>query len=283
MNDELLILFVILLLGLILCSFLGGKGNIEGMENSYYSKTFYGENGASAQFLKNSSGNYRLIIRSSNGTISTYNGNNTSENIYTGPDGAIATIYDSTDTVIKVNDKNGNIILTLTTNQNTGNVSSTTQNEVNNVNTYDSQDDTINQYDADNNTTGTDVSASTYYGPYVGQSTTVSGPSGNTYSTYDSSAYYNSQSNGISRDQIPSGDEDLYILKSQIVPPVCARCPDVIQKCPDNFDATKCPACPACARCPEPSFECKKVPNYNAFNPDTMPVPILSSFSSFGM
>ena len=57
----------------------------------------------------------------------------------------------------------------------------------------------------------------------------------------------------------------------------------VIPKCPDNFDATKCPACPPCGRCPEPSFECKKVPNYNAFNPDTMPVPILSSFSSFGM
>ncbi len=33
MKGELLILFVILLLGLILCSFLGGKGCIEGMEN----------------------------------------------------------------------------------------------------------------------------------------------------------------------------------------------------------------------------------------------------------
>jgi len=25
------------------------------------------------------------------------------------------------------------------------------------------------------------------------------------------------------------------------------------------------------------------VPNYKAFNPDTMPVPVLSDFSSFGM
>ena len=46
----------------------------------------------------------------------------------------------------------------------------------NNVYTNNSQDDTINQYDVDNNTTGTDVSASTYYGPYGGEVNTVTGP-----------------------------------------------------------------------------------------------------------
>jgi hypothetical protein len=45
----------------------------------------------------------------------------------------------------------------------------------------------------------------------------------------------------------------------------------------------KCPPCPPCARCPEPAFECKKVPNYSAFNPNYMPVPVLSGFSTFGM
>ena len=109
MKDECLILFVILLLGLILCSFLGGQGTIEGMEDSYYSKTFYGENGASAQFQKDTNGNYRLFIRTSNGTTATYTKSETSNNTYTGQDGAIATIYDSNDTVIKVRDKNENI------------------------------------------------------------------------------------------------------------------------------------------------------------------------------
>ena len=390
MKDECLILFVILLLGLILCSFLGGKGTIEGMENSYYRKSFYGENGASAQFQKGTNGNYRLIVRSSNGSTHTYTDSGTTDNIYIGPGGATATVYHSNDTVIKVKDKNGNIILTLTTDQNSGNISSTTQNGTtatnydnynhyngtsypsvfygpdggtakviqtpnnntivitnkngtteiyyidtngtdasvstyygpnggsakmitesngnkavqittpdgskivytgnnintginNNANTNDSVDDTINQYDSDYNTTGTDVSASTYYGPYGGQSTTVSGPSGNTYSSYDSSAYYNSQSNGIPRSNIPPGDEDLYILKSQIISPICPACPNVIQKCPDNFDATKCPPCKPCGRCELPPFECKKVPTYNAFNSDAMPVPILSDFTSFGM
>jgi hypothetical protein len=59
---------------------------------------------------------------------------------------------------------------------------------------------------------------------------------------------------------IPSGDEDYYVLKSQVVPPVCPKCPDT-RACPRQ---KKCPACPGCKRCPEDAFECKKVPNYNA-------------------
>ena len=382
MKDEYcLIFFVILLFVFILCSFLSGNETIEGMEDSYYSKTFYGENGASAQFQKDTNGNYSLIVTTSNGTTTYTRG--TTDNTYTGPDGATATIHHSNNiTVIKVKDKNGNIVLILTNNQNTGNSSATTQNgtttsSYDNYNHYNgtsipsvfygldgatakviqtpnnntivitnkngtteiyyidkdstdpsvstyygpnggsakmitdsngnkaveittsdgskivytgdnvytgnnSQDDTINQYDSDYNTTGTDVSASTYYGPYGGQTTTVTGPSGNTYSSYDSSAYYNSQSNGITRAQIPSGDEDLYILKSQIVPPVCPKCSPVV-KCSDNFDATKCAPCKPCGRCELPPFECKKVPTYNAFNPDIMPVPVLTDFSGFGM
>jgi hypothetical protein len=163
-----------------------------------------------------------------------------------------------------------------------------------NAYTYNSQDDTINQYDVNNNSVGADVNASTYYGPRGGEATTVSGPrggeattvsgpAGNTYSTYDSSAYYNSLPQGIPKSQISPGDEDLYILKSQVVVPVCPRCPDLIQQSLDKFDVTKCPACPPCSRCPEPAFDCKKVPNYSSFNQDYMPVPVLTDFSGFGM
>ena len=152
-----------------------------------------------------------------------------------------------------------------------------------NTYTYNSKDGTINQYDADNNTTGSDINANTYYGPNGGQATTVTGPAGNTYSTYDSSAYYNSLPQGIPRSQIPSGEEDLYILKSQVVPPVCPKCPDPIVQSSDNTDVTKCPPCPSCARCPEPAFECKKVPNYNAIDEQYLPHPVLNDFSSFGM
>lgn len=61
---------------------------------------------------------------------------------------------------------------------------------------------------------------------------------------------------------------------------------------PSNLTSSSCgskcnpapvPPCPPCERCPEPAFDCKKVPNYNSFNQDFMPVPVLNSFSTFGM
>jgi len=90
-----------------------------------------------------------------------------------------------------------------------------------------------------------------------------------------------SNSNYVSRSQIPPGDEDLYILKSQVVPPVCPACPPVMA-CPSG-ENKKCPPCPPCARCPEPAFECKKVPNYSGQNDTYLPQPVMSDFSQFGL
>lgn len=79
---------------------------------------------------------------------------------------------------------------------------------------------------------------------------------------------------------IPPGQEDMYILKSEIVPPVCPALPNNAN-CPRE---KPCQPCPPCARCPEPSFECKKVPNYQAGNTSTyLPKPILTDFSQFGI
>lgn len=80
-----------------------------------------------------------------------------------------------------------------------------------------------------------------------------------------------------------SGDIDMskYILKSEVVPPVCPKCPDS-KACPRQ---KPCSPCPPCARCPEPAFECKKVPNYNAISAsnvnDVLPMPRLNSFAQF--
>jgi hypothetical protein len=130
-------------------------------------------------------------------------------------------------------------------------------------------------------------------------------------------------SKGITKDQIPPGQEHLYVLKSQVVPPSCPVNPGFNQKnseYPDGeedehgdggaegaFDQDgssglsnglgaafngssssknkKCPPCPACARCPEPSFECKKVPNYSVSSNGSMsvPRPVLADFAQFGM
>jgi hypothetical protein len=43
-----------------------------------------------------------------------------------------------------------------------------------------------------------------------------------------------------------------------------------------------CQPCPACERCPEPSFDCKKVPNYRSTSVGQyLPIPVLNDFSSF--
>ena len=72
-----------------------------------------------------------------------------------------------------------------------------------------------------------------------------------------------------------------YILKSEVVPPVCPKCPDS-RTCPRPKPA---PPCPPCARCPEPAFTCKKVPNYNAISASRangiLPLPQLNSFAAF--
>jgi hypothetical protein len=129
-------------------------------------------------------------------------------------------------------------------------------------------------------------------------------------------------SKGITKDQIPPGQEHLYVLKSQVVPPSCPVNPGFNQNNSDSHDGEegedgdstegafdqdvssglsnglgaafngsgssknkKCPPCPACARCPEPSFECKKVPNYSVSANGSMsvPRPVLADFTQFGM
>jgi hypothetical protein len=135
-------------------------------------------------------------------------------------------------------------------------------------------------------------SATQVNGPYGGSATAVTGPNGNsafyaegpnggsiTGTNVNGADYASSLPPGIPRNMIAPGEEDLYILKSQVVPPVCPVCP-----APSFREREKpCPACPACARCPEPSFECKKVPNYNSINGNDLPIAVLNDFSTFGM
>ena len=76
--------------------------------------------------------------------------------------------------------------------------------------------------------------------------------------------------------EIPPGDEDLYILKSQVVPPVCPECPNpVIPR------EKPCPPCPPCGRCPPNAYDCKQVPNYSAMNSAYVPRAVINDFSNF--
>jgi hypothetical protein len=93
------------------------------------------------------------------------------------------------------------------------------------------------------------------------------------------------------RHEILPGDENLYILKSEIVPPVCPACPPVIggggypaackATCAPCPRPPPVPPCPPCERCPEPQFQCKKVPDYKNIIPGNLPRPLLNDFSQF--
>ena len=297
MKGELLILFVILLLAFILCSFLGGKGCIEGFDSvtndsssnqnnnnydnhgnynnhgnsnydnyNHYNKTssptiFYGPNGGTAKVIKTLNNN-TIVITNKNGTTEIYHiDSNSNDSNYYGPNGGSAKLINNNGKqLVEITGPNGSKIVYSS----------------NNNNDYDNHQ--YNQYHlSDNN------NSSNYNQPDNANSSNYNQFDNNNNNQYDSSLYYNSLPKGISRSQIPSGQEDLYILKSQVVPPVCPKCPNPIVKCPTDTDVTKCPPCPPCARCTEPNFTCAKIPNYSAFNQDTMPVPVLSDFSTFGM
>jgi hypothetical protein len=108
--------------------------------------------------------------------------------------------------------------------------------------------------------------------------------------------YSSSLPKGIPKYMIPPGNEDLYILKSEVVPPVCPACPPQMIKSNDEPP----PPCPPCARCPEPKFDCKKVPKYGndtqganyygggeqtgmmSSSSNPLPYPSLPTYSTFG-
>lgn len=238
-----------------------------------YPTIYYGPDGGTARVIQTPDNN-SIVITSKNGSTEIYyveNNNNVDPEVavYYGPNGGSAKmITENGQQAVEITTPNGSKVVY------TGD----------NVYTYDSQDNTINQYDVNSNSSGTDYNsayAASYTGPNGGQVNTVTGPAGNTYATYDSSSYYNSLPPGIPKSQIPPGEEDLYILKSQVVPPVCPKCPDPIIS--SETDASKCPPCPPCARCPEPSFTCEKVFSAKSVNPGYFPMPVLNDFSTFGM
>ena len=108
----------------------------------------------------------------------------------------------------------------------------------------------------------------------------ITGPNDNTiYYTNANSGYVNGKP--ITVNSVPPGDEDLYILKSQVVPPVCPVCPpQIVKKCEKEKECGPCPI----QRCPTTPFKCVKEPDYS--NPDIkqyLPIPVLNSFSTFGL
>ena len=250
--------------------------------------SFYGPNGGSVVVNTQSDGTtiLKVILQSGEASIvyKSYN-SDSHANVqrFYGPDGGVATVINYKGyKAIKIKTSKADYIF----------ISSNTQNNNNNNNNNNQIKNNYTKYNNTPNTyygsTGDIYSASSfannaYTGPDI--PTTNNQPNNILSSLFNNNSegiYNSSLPQGIPRSQIVPGQEDLYILKSEIVPPVCPACPAYpINNAPNKQE--KCPPCPACARCPEPSFECKKVPNYNAVNNQYLPIPVISDFSSFGM
>jgi hypothetical protein len=266
-------------------------------QTSYPTK-YYGPNGTTATVI-NTSGTYTLAITETNGTTTIYNVENPSSK---SPDDmstvSKTTFYGQNGGTAKVaTDNNGNYIVMVTQPDGTATVYTVTNTQ-----------NTIVPPPQQPTSQSSNYNPSQNYSNYEEDS-------GDEYEEYDNEPP--SSCSGI-----PKGQEDLYILKSQIVPPVCPACPGCgnaltpppvdpyashPQQPPQETDSftpsispstssysplppssgnnsEKCPPCPACARCPEPSFECKKVPNYSSTGSSQfLPMPVVSDFSSFGM
>ena len=262
-----------------------GSNNSSNSSNSYdnynhytgnsHASIYYGPDGGTVKVIDTGNGG-TLVITHKNGTTEIYyiDNNNSGSTTYIGPNGGTAKIITDNNgkSAVEITGPNGSKIVytednTYTYNDNTGDV------------------DQYSHYNGYNNNGYNNVDTNSYYGPAGNSVNTATGPNGNTaVGVNNNSGVYNSSlPAGVSRNQIPAGDEDLYILKSQVVPPVCPPAPVVNCDHIDGENNSKCQPCPAPMRCPEPAFDCKKIPNYKAFNQDYMPVPVLNSFSTFGM
>jgi hypothetical protein len=248
-----------------------------------------GASGISSIQLKQTSGSSVVIFNqtpqgpqaSSSSTTTQTSGGAGTKNTFYGPGGMTATIvFSSKGNTIVFNTPGGRITFTQVSTSNSGNNTISQSAYYGSTGTIMPPSSSYTAYD--NSTYGVNVQ-----GPYGGSVGYAQGPYGNTVAGTSNNGYgnnyYSTMPPGIPASQIPPGQEDLYILKSEVVPPVCPACPAPIMQCPDKTDLTKCPPCPPCARCPEPAFDCKKVPNYGAFNQDFMPVPVMNDFSTFGM
>ena len=297
-----------------------GSDNVSTHNNSYdnynhYDGTslqtiYYGENGSTAKLTKQND-IYVIVVTDKSGstTVFTVNKQNKTTNSYTSDSSPTASNDFSMNTYISENGATARIVKTLYGNEivitdKDGNVSVYITKKTHTYNPSHAQNDAGTSAGTSAGTNGSSAgyasgpngsSAGYVSGPNGNSAGYASGPNGNTVaaaassSSSSSSAYDSVFPKGIPASQIPPGQQDLYILKSEVVPPVCPACP--AQPCTGSGSGSgsgslskeKCPPCPACARCPEPSFECKKVPNYNAISNDYLPVPVVNSFSTFGM
>ena len=294
-----------------------GQDNYNHFTGTSIPTMFYGPNGSTAK-ISNQGGAFSVIVTDKNGTNVVYDEQNKS---LLSPSN-LAAIDMVIDKVVEVITR----VQKASTNSSTASASNASPTKSDSVMKYYGPNGSVALMYTDSNGnsnlklidgTGREIAYSSAnmqsYNPSVDNPNvpqTMGGPNSpnkmNVSSNYQeaytqsltSADYSSSLPKGIPRNMIPPGNEDWYILKSEVVPPVCPACPPPILKCNDDKPP---PPCPPCARCPEPRFDCKKVPNYGSGNTGAnyfggggqfgsmpsssgnfLPYPSVSNYSTFG-
>jgi len=227
-------------------------------------KTFTGTNGNTAEVVA-VNGKSEIIITDINGKITKYNYNNNTNNNNTNTTGSYITQqtlfygpFGGTARVTK--GQNGNYLIELT------NSKGATEYYIQNTSQQPQQQEL---YPGSSTYANVQSTNQPYTYPYSQQS--------QQNQQFD---YSSSLPPGIPANQIPPGHEDLYILKSEVIPPVCPACPAPITSIKSKTE--HCAPCPPCGRCPKADFECKKVPNYSSTNNDLPSAILPASYSTYG-
>ncbi len=283
---EALFIFLILLLGLVLCYFLGDT------------KEGFMESLTTATDTTSSSSGTSTTAANIFDNYDHYTGTSTqlsAGNIFYGQNGTTA--------VVVINSDGSNSLQIILPGSSIPVIFTTTPTTTPTTTTPTTTTPTTTTPTTTTPTTTTPTTTTTYYGPDGKTATIINDINGqlsiqvststgtyyyytsgtmsnsNTYSSQTSSGYDYSSSlpQGISGDQIPYGQDDLYILKTNVVPPVCPMCPSYTSTYPRQ---EPCPACPACSRCPESSSNSSNSNNSNNYNDPTI---VLNDYTSFGM
>ena len=344
MKMKSLFIVLMLLFGLLLCSCLGTR---EGLTNNISNTTVYSGPAGTATINNTDSSAQLITLQLLNVTEPIILTRSPTSN-YTNAAGYSATIYNDTIVITSPNNKDTYTFTskTLTTSTTLNTLPSTTYSTpydnynhytgTYSVNTYYGPHGSTAQLISGpngtqllqiNGSTYNSISTNTYIGPngriatIVNDIIQVQTSSGIVTYTIKNTQHINGSSSlppGILESQIPPGEEDLYILRSQIIPPIYPPSCNVIPRYTSSTNNTN-------TNSSNPSTNSKLYPstnnsnlsnsynnnssnlsnsynnnssnnsnysapinyktnsNYSTLNTDLLPQPVLSDFSSFGM